>query len=294
MQRLLYLIYLYRTFFIFTGLEVVCLLLVARNNPYQSSALFSSSNWISGKALEIRGGIIGYFQLKEVNESLARENAVLRESIGKLEVSSINVYPDTLALNDSASAVVAVMNADSAMVNQYDFLPAKVISNSTRMFKNYITINQGIKDGIKPGMGVINGDGIVGRVKAVSNHYATIFSLLHTDMRISSALQPSGAFGSVRWIGKDPDEATLMYIPRHVKVEPGDTVNTSGYNSLFPQGVMVGTVRDIQLQPNSAFYDIQVDLSTDFSTLAYVYVVRNNLQNELDSLKTISIQEPDE
>jgi len=293
MQRLLYLIYLYRTFIIFTGLEVVCLWLIARNNPYQSSAFFSSSNRIAGKALEIREGIVGYFQLKEVNENLAIENAALRDALSRMEAAKGIPLSDTLIHNDSTARVAAV-HVDSAMINQYDYLPAKVISNSTRMFKNYITINQGSNVGVRPGMGVINSDGVVGRVKAVSEHYATIYSLLHTDMRISSILHPAGSLGSVRWTGKDPREAHLMYIPRHVQVQKGDTVTTSGYNSLFPPGVMVGTVKSIQLQPNSAFYDIDIALSTDFSTLAYVYVVRNNLQPELDSLKTISIQEPDE
>lgn len=287
MQRLLYLIYSYRTFLLFTALEIVCLWLVARNNPYQSSTFFSTSNRIAGKALEIRGGIVGYFQLKNVNENLSRENAALRETLRQLEASEFYISLDSL---DTAS----VKTLDTTMINQYEFLPAKVVSNSTRLFKNHITINQGARDGVHPGMGVINGDGIVGRVKAVSEHYATIFSLLHTDMRVSSVLKPTGAFGSVRWMGKDAGEANLMYIPRHVKVDVGDTVSTSGYNSLFPPDVMVGTVKDIQLEPNSAFYDIQIDLSTDFSTLSYVYVIKNNLQEELDSLKTLTIQESDE
>src|SRR5690606_3417370 len=173
MQRLLYLIYLYRTFIIFTGLEVVCLWLIARNNPYQSSAFFSSSNRIAGKALEIREGIVGYFQLKEVNENLAIENAALRDALSRMEAAKGIPLSDTLIHNDSTARVAAV-HVDSAMINQYDYLPAKVISNSTRMFKNYITINQGSNVGVRPGMGVINSDGVVGRVKAVSEHYATI------------------------------------------------------------------------------------------------------------------------
>ncbi len=283
MQRLFLLIYTYRTFLLFTLLEIICLWLVVRYNPYQSASFFNTSNDIAGRLLETRSNILGYFNLKSVNQHLVLENAILREELLRRHAFEM----DSVAIDTTHFK-------DSNVIDQYDIYPARVISNSTRMFKNHLTINKGSKDGVTKGMGIISGVGVVGRVKAVSQNFATVESLLHTGMGVSSVLTSSGTFGTVKWTGADPKTATLMYIPRHIDVKIGDTVTTSGYNTVFPPEILIGTVKEKNLMPNSNFYDLDIDLALDFSSLSHVYIVKNYYQQELDSLKSSSIPESDE
>ncbi len=252
--------------------------MIVQNNGYQSAAFFNSSNYISGTILNFRNGIVDYLDLKEENDKLARENAALRQRLFMSEMTRLNqdhVYTSVL---------------DPELAFQYEFETAEVINNSTRRFNNFITIDKGSLEGLKPGMGVIGSQGVVGKVKAVSSNFATVMSLLHADVMISSKLVDSNTFCTTEWDGKNPKQAMLMYVPRHIIVEKGDTVVTSGFNSVFPENVMIGVIDEVGLKDNAAFYDIVIDLSTDFSTLSKVYICKNSLREEKDSLEINSMQ----
>lgn len=167
----------------------------------------------------------------------------------------------------------------------WDVIPARVINNAIMHSKNYITINQGTDSGVAPGMGVMTHSGIVGRVIAVSQHYACIISLLHTDMQVSAKLASCGVMGTICWQGNNIRKAALLYIPRYLHVAIGDKVITSGYNSTFHEGIPIGEVAQVNLAHAADFYEITVELSTDFSALQHVYVLKNNEGSERDALE---------
>ncbi len=269
MQRLFLFLYQYRAFILFVFLEALCAWLIIQNNQYQSAAFFNSSNRYAASVLKASNDISDYFSLKQVNNQLAEENAILRQKITNLEV------PRNAGLN----------YLDSGFLEQYDIVDAKVINNSINRTNNYITVDRGSLDGIKPGMGVVTRAGVVGKVKSVSNHFATIISVLHTDGYISSVIKGSGTFGSIKWEGRDSKSASLLFVPRHLKIDKGDTVVSSGFNSIYPYGIMIGTINEIGIKGNAAFYDIGIELSTDFNNLSYVYIIDNKLQQERDSLE---------
>jgi rod shape-determining protein MreC len=137
-------------------------------------------------------------------------------------------------------------------------------------------------------MGVIGPNGIVGRIKSASEHYAVAISLLHTNMLVSAVVSSTEAVGSIKWNGRSPLQANLDYIARHQKVSVGDSIFTSSYNSVFPPGIPIGVVSEVALPENATYYDIKIDLATDFSSLSFVYVIRNRLVQERDSLESIS------
>jgi len=278
MQRLLSLIFKYRVFLVFVILQVVCGWLIIKNNSYQGAAFFNSSNAVAATLLETRRGVTDYFELKQINQNLAGENALLREMI-----ANKNQQYNYLLLQRTPDGEVL----DTA----YTFEVAKVINNSFRGFKNHLTINKGSRQGIEPGMGVISGNGIVGRVKTVTRNYATVISLLHSEMIVSSVLAESGTFCSTQWDGKDARYANLNYVPRHIQVKKGERVVTSGYNALYPADILIGTVAEVNLEDNATFYDIKIELSTDFARLDFVYVVKNYNQQELATLDSLSTQE---
>jgi rod shape-determining protein MreC len=289
MQRLFLFFYQYRAFFTFLILELICAWLIIGNNPYQGARFFNSSNGLIASLNNVSHGVREYFLLRQINSTLAEENAQLRskfEALNQLQyISTSPVILDSMIIADST------VIGDSAVINQFQFVSAKVVSNTVNRFTNFLTINKGEDAGIMPGMAVISPLGAVGKVRTVSNHYSVVTSILHVDVQVSALLKRTGHFGTIQWDGINPEFVKLKYIPRHVQPVRGDSVLTSGYNAIFPEGIMVGLIQDVHLT-DELFYDLTVKLSQDFRRLSYVEVVKNSLKKELDSLiKTVSEEE---
>ncbi len=273
MQRLLNFFYEYRAFFTFLLLEVFCAWLLVENNQYQSTKFFNSSNRLAANILGFSQSTREYFSLRQINEEISRENAQMRTLLEQLTKDA-----EMLATQDT--------------LVRYEFVSARVLNNSVAQFKNYITINRGEDAGIRPGMAAISTFGAVGKVKSVSEHFSVLISILNLDEQVSSVLKRTGNFGTVQWDGTDPQVVNLLYIPRHVQPVVGDTVVTSGYNAVFPGGIIVGIVKDVKLKDEALFYDIRVALSQDFRRLGFVKIIRSELKSELDSLEKVTIGIP--
>jgi rod shape-determining protein MreC len=184
--------------------------------------------------------------------------------------------PDTLLLG---------LQRLAARDARYPLIPARVINNTLRNVDNYLTLNAGANDGVQPGMGVLGTNGVVGRVKVVSPRYATVTSVLHSKTSISAKIKRDGTFGTIRWPGDDPVHALLDYIPRQNKLVRGDTVVTSGYNAIFPEGVFIGIIDSFVKEPDKNFWTVRVRLGVDFSKLTYVYVVTSRPKAERDTVE---------
>ena len=278
MRNLFAFIYRFRAFLVFLLLEALCVFLIVRYNTYQGAAFFNSASRYVGQVLEFQSGVTDYFRLTGINQTLASENAALRQELMQYRLA---------ALTDSTAALDTTYftPTDSSASFPYHLMAGRVINNSVRRMNNYLTISKGTADGVQPGMGVVAPEGVVGRVKTVSEHYATVTSLLHSQMLISAKLTKDGTFGTIKWQGGDYRTALLDYIPLHVKPEEGDTVVTSGFNTVFPEGIMIGTISSIEQEPDKSFYTIGVKLSVDFAQLSYVYVVENTYKQERDTLE---------
>ncbi len=274
MQTLFLLIYRYRAFLIFVFLEAISAWLITSSNSYQGALFFNSANAFTGRVNQVSSDISSFFSLTEVNTDLAEENAFLRRELARLNMQA-----------------QSNMAADSAVLdsNQYVFLPAEVVNKSTSRLLNFITIDKGRKDGLKPDMGIMGQNGIVGKVKDVSNRYATVYTLIHTNLLTSVYHKPSGTFASVQWDGLDPLRTKLLFLPRHIDLNVGDSILTSGFNAVFPPDLLVGTISAIDLADNAAFYDADVALATDFGSLKHVYFIKNNGRVEKDSLEQVSL-----
>jgi rod shape-determining protein MreC len=210
--------------------------------------------------MEISGNFKDYFSLKRANEELSRENAFLRAQL-----------PANLVAADAVIGFGAIVG-DSGMV-LYNYQPAKVINNTINRRHNHITINKGSRHGVVQDMGVISARGIVGVVRHVSPRYSTVISVLNTQFRASAKLRETNYFGSLTWDGSSWMHMTLSEIPAHAPISAGDAVVTSGYSTIFPEGILVGTIESFYLNKGEGFYDIKVKLSVDFKNLTYVEVV---------------------
>lgn len=268
MLRILQFLYSLRSFLLFVLLEVLAIGLIVSNNSPQGAAFFNSSNALIGSVLKTRSDILDFFSFAQANEALIRENTLLLE-----QIKALKQEPDSLPIP-----------LDSAFEAQFQFTGARVISNSLRFAQNHLTLNKGSKDGLKPGMGIFNQDGIVGRVKSVSENYSVGISLLNTGLLVSSKIKSTENFGSVNWDGKSSKQAKMLYVPRHVRAQAGDTIVTSGFNAVFPEGIRIGIISSVNQGADPNYLDILIDLSTDFSRVNYVYLVENTQIVELDSL----------
>ena len=233
------------------------------------------ANHANGRLYEAYSGVTDYLYLRSYSDSLVAENArlhaLLRES--KYDANTV-----TVTNTDTTEHKVEQV---------YTYIPAKVIHNSVNQAANYIFINRGSQQGITAQMGVINPSGVVGQVVNVTEHYSAVMSLLNKGFKVSAKLKHSSYFGTLAWEGKNTGLAKLREIPKHVKINVGDTVVTSGYSELFPENVMVGRVKYAHAEPEENFLDIDVVLSTDMNNLSYVYVINNLKKNEIHILDTI-------
>ena len=141
-------------------------------------------------------------------------------------------------------------------------------------------LNMGSNDGIDKDMAVISQRGIVGIIRDVSKHFSSVISVLHKDTRISAKIKKNNYIGTLAWKGIDYRKAYLMDIPTHVKLALGDTVITSGYSHLFPEGIMIGVIENYNILEGDNFYTIKISFLEDYNNLSYVYVVNNLMRNE--------------
>ncbi|MCA1746043.1 MAG: rod shape-determining protein MreC [Bacteroidales bacterium] len=263
----------YHLFFLFLFFETISFYLLVNYNHHHNQTFVNSSSKFAAGVLEISSNFTDYFSLKRANEELSRENAFLRTQLPE------NIY------TESESAPASRQVQDSI---DYLYRPAKVINNSINKFHNYITINKGSNHGIQPEMGVISARGLVGVVRHVSPNYATVISLLNTQLKISARLRETNHFGSLEWDGQSYRHAILNEIPGHAKISIGDAVVTSGYSALFPEGILIGTIEDFKLNEGEGFYIINVRLSIDFKNLTYIETVEKKTRNEQQELEKLT------
>jgi rod shape-determining protein MreC len=264
MSQLLQLLYRGRNFFLFLLFELI---------SYWSVSFFNTNSYYVGKMLEANTELTDYVGLKGANKALAYENRELKEKL--------------VLFQQNNSSPVGIYHPDSLFASRFSFQVAKVIKSTQNLTNNYITIDKGTLDGIEKGMGVISPQGIVGQVVACSEHFSRIVSTLHSRTQVSAEVvnqklrsENIHALGIGQWNGANSRIIKLTTIDRFKPLTKGDSVITSEQNNVFPAGIMVGKIKQLKVGADNAFFDIDVELATDFSSLTYVYVVKNKLVEE--------------
>jgi rod shape-determining protein MreC len=266
MRNLLIFITKYNAFFLFVIFEVSSLIIYVKYNSFQKATFINSTNNVSATLYTRVSELNSYLSLKEVNDSLARENAALRNQL------KTSFFVDTV----TKRRVV-----DSIYKQQYEYIQAKVIENSVSQRNNYITLNMGSNAGITKGMGVISNNGVVGKVLFVSPHYSIVQSLLHKETVISAMLADTKDQGSFKWGNDmDPHSGLLYDVSNNARPKLGEWVVTS-QASLFPAGVRIGIISNLHsTKSEGLFLNMDVKLAVDFSKLQYVYVIYNKMALE--------------
>ena len=272
MLNLLYFLSRFGGTLAFIVLEILALFLVVRYNQNQRDIWINSSRFYSGVVHERADRVRSFTSLARVADSLAVENAELYDRL----------Y-DQLALAPGDASV-------DSLLSPFDFIPARIIKNSINKPTNNLTLNRGTRDGIAPGMGVVVHQGVLGIVRSVSPHFCRVMSVLNTQTYIGAAIQRTGAFGTLNWDAVDPTRLILADIPKHLDVQPGDTVLTSGHSAIFPPGIPIGLVDTVLIPSGSNTFRIPVQLWADLGRTSRAYIIRNRFWEELESLETEEIQ----
>lgn len=263
MRNLLDFIAKYYNWFVFLLLEVISVVLLFSYNGYQGSVWFTSANAAVGKMYEYNSAVESFFSLTKVNQELTLRNFYLERQVSQLSRLYGDLTKDT----------TAVERNELTFLKQFKLTPAKVVSNSLDRADNLITIDKGLNDGVKVDMGVACGNGIVGVVVLAGSHYSIVMPVLNNKSRISCSIRHRGYFGYLKWYGGASDIAYVEDIPRHARFKRGDWVETSGYSSIFPQGVLVGKIVEVYNSKDGMSYRLKVHLATDFGNLRDVVVI---------------------
>ena len=264
MRNLLDFLYKYHHWLVFLVLEVVSVVLLFQYNSYQGSVWFSSASAVAGKAYELESKMTAYLSMAKENEELTMRNIYQERQLDQLRRLYAEATKDTTDMERKGLE----------FLSQYQLIPAKVVENSIHKLENLITIDKGRKDGVEPDMGVACGNGVVGVVYLVSDHYSVVISALNAaSSRISCVIRGRGYFGYLHWYGGDPSVAYVEDVPRHAKFKLGEWMVTSGFSSIFPSGVQVGKIEQAYNSSDGLSYKLKVRLSTDFGNVRDVVVI---------------------
>ena len=262
MRNLLNFLFRYNHCIVFVLLQGVSFLLLFSFNNYQHSRFFTSANAFVGKIYEATRAVTGYFDLQRQNEVLMERNIWLEQQL--------LLADKRLKEMEEANTTSWPAETTTTMFQSYK---AGVIKNSLNRADNYITLNQGSLAGIKPDMGVIGPNGVVGIVYKTSPHYSLVISLLSSKSNLSCKIAGNEYFGFLQWEGDDSRYAYLKDLPRHAEFSIGDTIVTSGFSTVFPQGMMVGVIEEANDTNDGLSFLLKIKLATDFGKLRNVHVL---------------------
>jgi rod shape-determining protein MreC len=243
---------------------------------YQKSVFLSSGNSVVAGMYKASNSVVEFFKLRAANENLSEENTALKNQV--------------INLQNQLSTLTGGIQNDSVKFRippemEYDFISAKVINISTNRLQNSITLNKGKRDGIKPDMGVVSDEGVVGIVQSVSDKFSVVIPILNPKIQINCKFTRNNYTGTLVWQGKDYRYANLNDIARHVEFSLGDSLVSSGFSSTFPAGIPVGTVEDFNIKKSDIYYTIKIRLAVNFRTLSHVKVMNYKNYNEQKNLE---------
>jgi rod shape-determining protein MreC len=269
----------FRVFLVFIALQIIALSTYFTFLEFPRSQYLTSASYVSGSVLEVRNDITKHFNLSYNNDMLQRENTWLRQhqpaSFQKLQGHTFKID-------------------DTLFHQQYLFIPATVINSTVTKRNNYFTLNIGYRQGIKRGMGVFSEKGIVGIIHNTSEHFSVVKSVLTENINIDVMIEPIGLFGLLKWDGADPRRGSITGISNDLKIKRWSKVVTRGGSGIFPRGLNVGHIEKLRPVEGKPLWDVVMRYTEDYRTLQRVYVIKNLMQAEQDSLEAAIPEDKEE
>lgn len=259
-------------FFLFLLFEGVSLIFILQHNAFHRSHFVERTRTVTSYIYKNLYNLREYFHLREENEILSSENSRLRNLLER----------------QKSSEQLSVQKNDTVRRINYEYIPARVVYNSVNKQYNYLTVDKGRLQGIYEEMAVISDQGVVGIVSGISDNFASVLPVLNRNFRLSAKIKRNNYFGIIEWEGTSPELVALREIPVHVDIQVGDTIVTSGYSAIFPEGINVGMVRSVT-PTDGNFHEVYVQLSTNYLNLVHVYLIHSFYKDERDSIEKESV-----
>jgi len=265
---------------IFILLEVAALSMVSHNGELQNIWISRFSHSVMNTLWGSSESVRDYFSLKGQNEALAQENYRLNLQVARLR-QAYGMQEDGLDIVGDGYA------------GEFRFIPAAIVKMSRNKQHNYLIVNKGYEDGVRPQSGVITSRGAIGIVEAVEKHYSYCISFMNSSFNVSSRIGSQGIVGPMSWDGHSSNKAILHEIPLQTIFSQGDTVFTSGYSSIFPPDIPLGVITGSGIQ-DGTMYEINVTLLEDQAALRYVTIVDHTGRDEIIPLEQMEEEENEE
>lgn len=276
----------YSLLFLFIFLQLIAIVLIVQNNRYHKASFLNSANFFTGSIYTKVKNTSMYMNLKEENEKLANENALLRSSLKSYEYTLIPPLEEI----EIDTAINANNNLDTLILdslNYFKYIPALAISNTINKRYNYVYLDKGTKHGMYVNMGVIEPNGLVGVVVNTSRDFSLVMPLVNEKSKISVKIKNQGYFGTLQWHLGDARFAYINEVPNHVILQKGDTIVSSGYSQIFPKDLLIGYVEETKKESGNSFLNIKIELAVDFSKLNYTYAIDNK---HIESFKELAVE----
>jgi rod shape-determining protein MreC len=271
MQQIFNFIFKNSTRLLFLLLLGISLILTIQSHSYHRSKVINSANFLTGGVYARLNAIEEYLNLKSENEGLASENARLKSLLyNKKDTSSIEVPSE---FNGGGT---------------YKVIQSQIINNNYNTHENFLTLNSGSRDGVKPYMGVVNSLGVIGIIENTSTRYSTVISVLNVKSQINAKIKKSNHFGTLTWNGKNTGYVQLIDVPRLASIKKGDTIVTGAQSSIFPENINIGTIYKIYTDNKTNYFTIDVKLFNDMTSLGHVYIIENIDRKEILNLEAQS------
>ncbi len=235
------------------GVALVDALLLEVASPAQTAATFIITS--------IRGAFQRYVFLVHLEE----ENGRLKKTLAEIRAENHRMKEMALA-NERFRKLLEFREAMSTSM-----IAAEVIGRDPSSWFRSVTVNKGERDGVQRGMAVILPDGVVGQVLKTAPHYATILLITDYNSAVDAIVQRTRAKAIVE--GKEENRCELKYLLRTEDVAIGDAVITSGLGGIFPKGLMVGQIRQVDKRSHGVFQYAELAPSVDLTKLEEVLIM---------------------
>ena len=257
-------------FLLFLFLEIIAVSLTIQSHSYHRSKFINSSNFITGSIYNNFNSFNNYVNLKSQNEQLVEENTKLK---------------NLLSQNNDDFSNLKSNKIDSLVYNKkYHYLSARIINNNYTKSNNRLTINRGENDGVTPELAVVSSRGIIGITTNVSSNYAIVMPVINENSKINVKLLNNNHFGTLTWNGNDFNTCQLEDLPRQTNIKVGDTIITGGKSTIFPEGILVGAIKDFKITNNN-YKNVNIALFNDMSAIYHVNIISNSNKKEIKQLE---------
>lgn len=243
----------------FTGSNPVTNAVRSVFSPFQNGAAY-----VSAKVNNLTSFIWEAQSYKEQNKRLEHE-------LNEAQMNSM----DAAKYREENERLRELLDLRNSM-DDYETVAASVIAYSANNWYDTVQINKGTADGVDVGASVLCGDGVVGRVVSAGRNWASVSSIINTGSATGIRVSRTGGIGVVEGDGElcMRGLCRVAFIDNNSSLIEGDILETSGSGGIYPQGYVVGRVKEVKNDGTGQLSEAIVEPSVDFSRLREVLVIK--------------------